>query len=336
MLKRLFFASSFILVAVLGWYFFSIQPVAHFEVPLVDFEIKSGSSIDSISNSLSEAKLIRSRTAFKITVVRLGIANKIQAGFFKISPNMNATEIAEALTHAFARQVRVTIPEGLRKEEINLVLEKAFTDFKDNNYNSAEFSRLSQSLEGKLFPDTYDFSPEATAQDVINRLTSRFDSVMTELRVPPADTARVLILASLLEREAGKSDEMPLIAGVIQKRLENGWPLQIDATVQYFLATKTCKKNDCDWWKNALSISDLQQTSPYNTYLNKGLPPTPICSPGRDAIAAAASPKSTSAWFYLHDLNGQIHFADTVEQHNQNVCLYLKKDCPATRPSLKK
>ena len=120
---------------------------------------------------------------------------------------------------------------------------------------------------------------------------------------------------------------MPEVAGVIENRLQASWPLQIDATVQYALSTARCKKTDCDWWPKSLSKTDLQYKSLYNTYLNQGLPPKPISNPGKDALAAAANPKTTSAWFYLHDSDGQIHFANTIEQHNQNVCTYLHKDC---------
>jgi UPF0755 protein len=111
------------------------------------------------------------------------------------------------------------------------------------------------------------------------------------------------------------------------KRLENGWPLQIDATVQYAVASRTCKNINCQWWPKSLTSADINYASPYNTYVNKGLPIAPIANPGRDALSAAANPAPTSAWFYLHDLQGKIHFADTIEQHNQNICTYLKKDC---------
>lgn len=327
MLKRLSLAFLFLGLIAFGWYFQSIQPVARFDVPTVDYEVKPGTKIDQIIESLSAAKLIRSRAAFKVTVFRLGVASKIQAGFFKLSPSMSAAEIAEALTRAFSRQVRVTIPEGLRKEEINYLFEKAFSNIPDKKYSSVEFANLTKDKEGHLFPDTYDFTPAATAADVVGRLTGRFDDVVTSLNLPANLLPKVLTLASLLEREAANSSEMPLVAGVIAKRLDSSWPLQIDATIQYALGPKKCKQINCDWWKQNLTTADIKSDSPYNTYLNKGLPPTPISNPGKDALVAAANPKASSAWFYLHDPKGQIHYADTIEQHNQNICLYLKKDC---------
>lgn len=327
MLKRFLAAITFLAVFLFAWYFQAIQPVANFDVPARDFEVKAGSGLDAVSTYLSQEKLIRSRTAFKITVVKLGLTNKIQAGFFKLSPNMNAGEIAEALTKAYVRQVRVTIPEGLRSEEINFILEKAFKNIPDKKYSSVEFTSLSKNKEGRLFPDTYDFALAATTSDVVNKLSNRFDDVINSLKIPATQLNNVVILASLLEREAANSTEMPLVAGVIAKRLENGWPLQIDATVQYALTSKSCKKIECNWWPKDLSSADIRFASPYNTYQNKGLPPTAISNPGKEALSAAADPVQTSAWFYLHDLNGKIHFADTIEQHNQNICTYLKKDC---------
>lgn len=327
MFKRFLIAITFLAVFIFAWYFQSIQPVIHFDVPTADFEIKAGSGLDAVSAALSEAKLIRSRTAFKITVVRLGLTNKLQAGLFKLSPNMNAVEIAQALTHATARQVRVTIQEGLRSEEINFLLDKAFKGIPNSSYRTSEFASLTKGKEGRLFPDTYDFAQTATSTEIVGKLTAHFDEVVNSLQIPQESLNKVIVLASLLEREAANSEEMPLVAGVISKRLANDWPLQIDATIQYALASKSCKKLDCQWWPQNLSSSDIKLQSPYNTYINKGLPPTPISNPGKDALAAAAHPEVTTSWFYLHDLNGKIHFADTVEQHNKNICLYLKKDC---------
>ena len=327
MFKRFFTALTILAIMFFAWYFQAIQPVTRMDSPVVDFEVKSGAGVDRIANDLSSARLIRSRIGFKITVIRLGVASRIQAGFFKLSPTMSATEVAEALTLAYARQVRVTIPEGLRSEEINFIFEKTFKNVEGSNYNPLQFTSLSRGKEGRLFPDTYDFVPEASASDIIKRLTGRFDEVISDLNISEESLPKTLILASLLEREAASSAEMPSVAGVIAKRLKIGMALQIDATVQYALGSVRCKQIDCDWWKKDLTAEDLRMNSPYNTYLNPGLPPAPISNPGKDALKAAASPVMGSALYYLHDSAGKIHFADTLPQHNQNICTYLKKDC---------
>lgn len=327
MFNRLLYALVFLAIGFFSWFLASVQPVSRIVVPDVSFEIKSGSSLDTVINSLSVAKLIRSRTAFKLTVLKLGLANKIQAGFFELNQAMTASELARSLTKAMTKQVRVTIPEGLRIEEINNIISKSFATVSDSKFKSAEFAVLAKNSEGKLFPDTYDFELSSTAEVIFNRLTSRHQEIFNTLNVAENKKDHVLVLASLLEREAASSDEMPQIAGVIEKRLENGWPLQIDATVQYALGTKNCKTINCNWWKQSLTIDDLKINSPYNTYLNKGLPPQAIANPGKSALVAAAKPLASSAWFYLHDLDGKIHFADTIEAHNKNICTYLHKDC---------
>lgn len=327
MFSRLLYASLFLVVSFFIWYWASIQPVTPQIKTEVSFEIQSGASLNKIISELSAKKLIRSRTAFKITVMRLGLQNKLQAGFFQLTPSMSASEVARALTKAQTKQVRVTIPEGLRSQEINQIFTKSFANVEGSKFSSSEFSSLTKDLEGKLFPDTYDFETLATTSDVVNKLTSQYQNIITNLKISKEKEKHVLIVASLLEREAANSKEMPQIAGVIEKRLANSWPLQIDATVQYALSSKICKKLECEWWKPGLTLADLGIDSPYNTYKNQGLPPAPISNPGKDAITAAANPVASSAWFYLHDPKGQIYFADTIEQHNKNVCLYLKKDC---------
>ncbi|EKD57689.1 MAG: hypothetical protein ACD_57C00185G0001, partial [uncultured bacterium] len=290
MLNRLLFALTFLAIVFFSWFFFAIQPVTRISSPNSSFEIKSATPLNTIISNLSKQQLIRSRTAFKLTVLQLGIANKIQAGFFELNSNMSASEIALALTKATAKQIRVTIPEGLRVEEINNIISKSFASVPDSNFRSADFAGLTKNLEGKLFPDTYDFELNSSTEKVLNRLTTRFNDVVTGLKIDPAKQEHILILASLLEREAANGEEMPQIAGVIEKRLAEGWPLQIDATVQYALGTKTCKKLDCNWWKQSLTLEDLKLVSPYNTYANKGMPPRPISNPGRSALEAAAKP----------------------------------------------
>lgn len=323
MFKRLFIAIIILSLLSFSWYFQAIQPVSPQISTRVDFEIKPGTGIDRIANELSSAQLIRSRVAFKLTVIRLGVASKIQAGLFKLSPNMSATEMAHALTRAYSRQVRVTIPEGLRGEELNSIFDKAFGDFKENTYNPSEFSQLTKNMEGRLFPDTYDFSPVASASDVVKKLTARYSEVTDSLSI----TTDQLIIASLLEREAFSAEEMPLVAGVIANRLKIGMALQIDATVQYAVGSANCKQIICDWWKKNLTKEDLKINSPYNTYQNPGLPKGPISNPGKDALVASVNPAKISALYYLHDNSGKIHFADTYEEHVQNVCTYLRKDC---------
>lgn len=327
MFKRLFVALALIGIVFFAWFFLATRPVTYKQTQASEFEIQSGWSVDKIGEELSNAKLIRSRSAFKISIVVMGIGNRVQAGFFKLSPNMTVTEIARSLTKASVKVVRVTIPEGLRRQEIALILDKAFTNIEGENFSPTDFLTQTEDQEGRLFPDTYDFDPKSVTSVIVGRLQSRHKEILADIKVAAKDQDRVTILASLLEREAATAAEMPEIAGVIENRLSAKWPLQIDATIQYAIATARCKKLDCDWWPKTLTKADLQIKSPYNTYINQGLPPKPISNPGKAALEAAAAPEKTSAWFYLHDLNGVVHFANTIEEHNENICVYLQKDC---------
>lgn len=328
MLTRISLLLTIIFVSVLGWYFQAMRPVQHESTPDIEFQIESGQVLDEISQNLSDKHLIRSRLAFKITVIRLGLTNKIQAGYFYLSPNQNIQEIANQLTKAYSKQIRITLPEGLRREEIAKILSDSFSSkTSESNFDVSEFLKLTQKMEGQLFPDTYDFNPEDDTQTVVNKLNGQYQSVLSELGVPESDQSRVTIVASLLEREAANNNEMSDIAGVINNRLNAGWPLQIDATVQYALANSTCKGIDCDWWPESLTKDNLQINSPLNTYLHPGLPSAPISNPGKSSLAAANHPQTNNYWFYLHDSSGLIHFAHTLEMHNQNICQYLHKDC---------
>ena len=329
MFKRFLIAIIIVIVCALGWYFEATRAVTNEKLPSVEFQVKAGDGIDKISQNLSAQKLIRSRTAFKITVIRLGITNKIQAGYFQLSPNMAMGEIALKLTRATAKEVRVTIQEGLRRQEIANLLFTAFQNINPGTvFDPNAFVVKTKDLEGQLFPDTYQFDPKTDTDSVISRLHDKYIQVTGDLQIPSNKLQEVTILASLLEREAANATEMPDVAGVFENRLNAGWPLQVDATVQYAIATTRCKKLDCDWWPKNLTPSDLKIKSPFNTYLNPGLPPTPISNPGRDSLKAAFKPAKNSYWFYLHDNTGQIHFANTIEEHNRNICTYLKKSCP--------
>jgi len=317
--------ATIILVMGVGLYG---RPINKEDSSRKEFTISSGQTLDQIATNLSQAGLIRSRTLFKLTIFRLNLAKKIQAGYFSLSPSQNITEISQSLTKASARQVLVTIPEGLRREEVaTLILDKLAASKFPHQFNPDEFIRLTVKLEGHLFPDTYALAPNVTTQEVIDKMTSQFVQVTKDLNISPDQLNRIVILASLVEREAGSDVERPEIASIITKRVENKWPLQIDATVQYAISTARCRIRICNWWPNSLSKADLAIESPYNTYKVTGLPPMPIDNPGKSSLAAAVKPNPTQNWFYLHDGLGQVHYATSIEEHNRNICTYLKKDC---------
>lgn len=304
------------------------KPVSPNETKKQEFVITKGEGLDQIADNLSRAKLIRSRLIFKFTIFRLSLTQKIQAGYFYLSASQSTGEIAKSLTKATAKQIWITIPEGLRREEIaNLFIDRLQQEKVPHKFNPEEFINATKNLEGHLFPNTYAFAPNVTTQEVIDKLTAQFDQVIKDLNIAPNELNRVLTLASLIEREAGADSERGEIAAILNKRLKNNWALQADAAVQYAVSFSRCRIRVCDWWPKSLTKTDLTINSPYNTYKNTGLPPAPIGNPGKASLKAAVNPKETKNWFYLHDPNGVVHYAETIEQHNQNICVYLKKDC---------
>ncbi len=266
------------------------------------FMINKGSSISLIGNNLEKAGLIKNSLVFRFYVQLTGVQNKIQAGEFDLSKNLTLDQIIEKLKKG-PTEILVTIPEGLRREEI---AEKYKTALNKDELFVKEFMSLTAGKEGYLYPESYLFPKEATATQIVNRMTTTFDKKVTDV------TYKQLIVASLLERETFADSEKPIVAGIIYKRLENDWPLQIDATLQYI------KGN----WKPVYS-QDKELDSPFNTYKNLGLPPSPICNPSLSSIEAAINPEESDYWYYIHDNDAKIHFAKDLDEHNANIQKYL-------------
>lgn len=269
----------------------------------VDFLIPKGSSVSIIGKNLEKAGLIKNATVFKFYVQISNSQNKIQAGEFELSPNLSLSQIITELKKG-PKEIWVTIPEGLRREEVATKFASILN--KDQKFIS-EFLQLTIDKEGYLFPDTYLFPRSATAVQIVNKLTTTFNQKVEDV------TYRQLIIASMLERETFADTEKPIVAGILYKRLENDWPLQVDATLQYV------KGN----WEPIYSI-DKEIKSAFNTYKNLGLPPSPIANPGLSSILAAISPEESDYWYYIHDNDAKIHYARTLEEHNLNINKYLK------------
>jgi UPF0755 protein len=327
-LSRLALLALTVVVSAVGLFSYLASPLTPNSTQKIEFVTLKGQSLDQITSNLKRQKLVRSSSVAKLSILIQGISKDIQAGYFYLSPSKNTGQIVSSLTEASNRQVWVTIPEGLRRQEIALTIEDYFNKSDPNpNFSALDFVSQTSSLEGHLFPETYAFSPNSSTETIVKKLTNQFDKIIQDLGIPAIDLNQTLILASLIEREAGGPGEMLEIAGILKKRLQADWPLQIDATVQFAVATQRCSNLDCDYWTNDLSRNDIDTPSAYNTYKNTGLPAGPISSPGKQALKAAFEATTSPYWFYLHDLSGQIHYSKTIEEHNQNVCSYLKKDC---------
>ncbi len=306
------------------WWFWASNASNNQSATSQSFIVKKGESISSIAQRLEEKELIRSALAFKIKVRLDGLENKIQAGSFSLKPSLSPQEILVILTHG-TTDLWLTFPEGWRKEEFAQRLEANLT-----NFDASQFLRLAENYEGELFPDTYLLPKEASPSAVLNLFFNNFQKKFTpEMESVLAQSGltkkEALILASLVERETKNDQDRPIVAGILLNRLKADWPLQIDATLQYALANLRCTslKNDCDWWGTP-TVADKKINSPFNTYLNKGLSPAPICNPGLSSIKAVVNPQDNDYWFYISDAKGQMHYAKTVEEHNENIAKYLQ------------
>ena len=298
-----------------------------------------GATASDIAQGLREASLIRSDLLFQVLVERRGLEGAFRQGTFLLRSDMTLDEIVRTLSSANAVDQTLTFPEGWRMEQMAERLADQ-TEIDDLEFMRlaregtatlvAEFDFLTgippgQSLEGYLFPDTYQIDGSSNARNLIQRMLRRFDEVVTaEIRADAADNGlsvhEMLTLASIIEREAVLDEERALISGVFHNRLARGIPLQADPTAQYAIGQAG---SGARWWKPDITGDDLRTQSPYNTYVVNGLPPGPIAAPGLASIIAAARPESTQYLFFVARGDGSHAFSETLEEHTRNIERYL-------------
>ena len=327
---------QFILTTYLSANIAGLTTPAGEDTTLVTFSVPPGATAAQVTESLAAAQLIENPQLLNLYLRYRGHDDSIEAGDFILRQTMTVLEVAAALTDATTRDVSVLIIEGWRLEQIgeslsaNPNLAAPYSDFwalagpnaaRPFNYAFLQELPPSASLEGFLFPDTYIVHPGTQAQDLVGRMLANFerhlpDDYRTSLARRGLTLYQAITIASLIEREAVQDDERPIIASVILNRLVIGQPLQIDATVQYVVATTE------NWWPPVTGLDFRAIESPYNTYLVTGLPTGPIANPGAASILAVASPADTNYLYYRArcDGSGRHNFAATYEEHLANAC----------------
>jgi len=304
--------------------------------PPVVVPINSGESPDDIGKKLEAAGVIESALHFRILVSLLGYEGLLQAGDYEFDQGISTLEAAQRIRHGRTGPLQATIPEGLRREEIAAILEQEGVIAADAFLAAAvtpyDFDFLGDlppatSLEGYLFPATYSFRRNMAPEEVVRTFLEAFDQnfsleLRQEAQAKGLGIRDVVSLASVIEREAQLPEERPIMAQVFLKRLRTGIPLEADPTVQYALANDPASVAEHGYWKQGLTIADLGVDSPYNTYLNNGLPPGPIGNPGIDAIIAVIRPTETNYLYFVAKPDGSHAFAETLEEHQQNIELY--------------
>lgn len=273
---------------------------------------------------LVESGYLRFSLTLPIARIMMFRFGTIDPGGYKISKGMNARELIVKLTSE--PQLKwITIPEGLRKEEIGerLAKELHWTSEELDKWNTTYTAMQYDYREGVYFPDTYlipvDENGLDTAKRMINRFNERFLGYPEKFTAKNIKWTTALTLASIVQREAAGSHDMPLIAGILWNRLDQNKQLEIDATVQYARG-----KTDKGWWSPIKGSDTRTIESPFNTYLNKGLPPHPISNPGMDAIDAVLNPEETDCIYYLHDNDRVIHCSASFAEHQLNIDQYLR------------
>lgn len=307
-------------VAALGlclfvWLYYGVyQPPAFFPVRTI-LTIEEGSSLRDVADLLSRTELVHNKYVFMAYVTAQGGAERIQAGDYYFDRKLTMTEVAYAVTHGeFGLEpISITIPEGATTYQMAELFREELVRF-----DPAQFTTLATEKEGYLYPDTYEFRPNATTLDVLERLERTFYERLSTLEPQIATFGKpiheIVTMASLLEKEAYDFDHKRTIAGVLWKRLEIGMPLQVDAVFGFIERRETFSP----------LYSDLEVESPYNTYKYPGLPPGPIGNPSLDSLRAAVEPVETDALFYLHGNDGRLHASRTYEEHLRNKSTYLR------------
>jgi len=316
---------SILAVAVISFFIAALiygaaQPISFSTSEPVTITVKQGMSANDIGIALSQQGLIKNVTIFRLLVHWQGLENSLQAGEYSLARDMKMQKIISMLAKGEVAYRQVTIPEGLTIDQIATLLETKqmanATKFKAAAQNYQPFayiqadSRVGFKPEGFLFPDTYRVPRGISEEELLRVMVSQFDSQFTPNMREKASKRglsirEVIILASLVEKEARVEAERPLIAGVFLNRIKQAMPLQSCATIQYILG----------YPKAELTIKDTEIPSPYNTYLNMGLPPGPIANAGIASIMAVLDPAETDYLYFVADSNGIHHFSKTYEEH---------------------
>ncbi len=304
-----------------GWVYLQFQPTAAQETKTVRVVVKKGEGLATLAADLQAKGLIKNALVFRLYSRFKKLDTKIQSGSYTLSTAAPLSEIAVELTKG-TEDVWVTLLEGWRREEIASYLASQ-TDLTE--FSEEDFLTISAASEGMLFPDSYLVPKEITAKGIFTLLTDTFEKKFVAkneaaLKASNRSLPELVTLASLVQREAKSYQDMRHVAGILENRMQLGMPLQVDATLQYIRGFDTSKKS---WWTPPL-VEFKKQDSAYNTYLRTGLPPHAIANPGLDALKAALDPVTTDDVFYIHAPSGTMYYAQTLEEHNQNVARYLR------------
>jgi UPF0755 protein len=287
-------------------------------------DIPPGTGPAEIRRRLVDAGVVSDEWAFRAALVWTGQSRALQAGEYRFDRPMSVVDVIDKIARGDVYTHAITFPEGLTIREMAAIYQSQGFGKADEFVKAARDGSLvtdldpaAKDLEGYLFPETYTLPRGVSASKLISQMVERFRSTYSELEQKQSgelDLSRreVVTLASLVEKETGKAEERPLVAAVYRNRLERRMPMQADPTVVYALVK-------AGTYDGNIRKQDLAIDSPYNTYKYPGLPPGPIASPGRAALAAALAPADVQFLYFVSRNDGSHAFAETLAQHNANV-----------------
>jgi len=315
-IKKLWVAIGIVIFANILFYVFFYRAPGAFPIRKV-VSVSNGMSLSEIAEKLEAEQVVRSPFWFTNFVLLLRGEKQIVGGDYYFEQSLSVFEVARRITKGIFNidQIRTTIPEGSNIFEIAKILKGNYPTF-----DEARFLQLAEEREGYLFPDTYHFGANPDPEKVIEVMVTTFNKKTNDPEIKDAIRAsgknldEIITMASIVENEARQTRTRRIIAGILWERIRLSMPLQVDVSFKY-INGKTTKD---------ITLNDLKIDSPYNSYLYKGLPPTPISNPGLDSIMATVNPIPTDYLFFLSDASGTMHYARTFEEHQYNKARYLE------------
>jgi UPF0755 protein len=350
--RKLSFTSCFLILLIIviaicviayfvfkSWYGNGVSQPNSDDTSIVTIEVETGTSPSQIGQLLYEYDLIQDTTLWDLYVRINNIGSNLLADKYRLPKNLSIKQIADTLQRPAENSVVwVTFPEGLNFTQMSETLQARQDEFIDDKFFAAEFVDVVENpdryefeaevqefldkykpsgntLEGFLYPNTYAFEIDMTARDVVEMILQGFlDQISTiDIENGKYNFYDALILASIVERESIDSEDRKNIAAIFDNRIEQNYPLQSDATVNYVTGKSERRP----------TYEDLEISSPYNTYKNAGLPPGPICNPRLESIEVSLNPIDTDYFYFVHELDGTPHYAVTEDEHFANIDKYL-------------
>jgi UPF0755 protein len=307
--KPIVIGSAILVVVLIYW--LTISSPRKYPIRSI-ITVREGAGLLEVASTLEKTNVIRSPFWFRTVAIALGGERGLKAGDYYLPQRENVLRIAWRIVRGKKdiETLKLTIPEGFTIDQIAALFDSRFPKFDQDDF-------YSRAKEGYLFPDTYFVEVSATASSTINLLENNFNVKIAPFKDEIASSTRtfddLINMASILEEEAVTTEDRHIIAGILWKRIDLGMPLQVDATLKYVTGRGTAE----------LTQEDLKLDSPYNSYTNKDLPPTPISNPGIDAILAAVRPQKSPYLYFLNDKDGIMHYSKTFEEHKRNKTKYL-------------